>query len=213
MRTSTLLDANGTFTVPFFHGTSSLFLPDIYRFGLGGQDVVKENGWVQAFVDLFEFADRQLHDQPLWIDKRHNLLPIVEQGLTRDGNRHNYQHGETYICPEERVAARYGFSEGCELLHYIKNLIHLLQLKTGSLDCLNVLPRPLISILESEYQPLLFQVDGLSFHEVATENGDDKMETLDRYEKIRGTGQTAVDLTSWKLLKPIPVERLSVQQL
>jgi hypothetical protein len=39
------------------------------------------------------------------------------------------------------------------------------------------------------------------------------METLDRYQKIRGTGQTAVDLTSWKLLKPIPVERLSVRQL
>ncbi|NMT62793.1 hypothetical protein [Marinobacter orientalis] len=212
MESNELLDKNGTFKVPFFHGTSSLFLPHIHRHGLGGLNMVQENGWVEGYRDLYDFARKTIGHLDDWprIEIEYGL--VAEQGISRDGNRHNYRHGETYVTPEERMAAKYALDAGCELLSYAKNLIHILQIKTYSLDCLNVLPEQLVEILGQQYRPLLVQIDGLSFHDIATENGDDKLETLDRYQEIRGTGQGAVDLTNWKLLKPVPVQQLSVWQ-
>ncbi|SNC59518.1 hypothetical protein SAMN04487881_0072 [Marinobacter sp. es.048] len=116
MKSNELLDKNGTFKVPFFHGTSSLFLPHIHRHGLGGLNMVRDSGWIDAFGDLFEFAEKNIASMLGWARLRDHLLPILEQGLGNDCNRHHYRHGETCITSAEPIARQYAFPHGCELL-------------------------------------------------------------------------------------------------
>jgi hypothetical protein len=49
MKHNKLLDRKGNLRVPFYHGTSSLFIDSIRDAGLGGRNPVKVNHWAECF--------------------------------------------------------------------------------------------------------------------------------------------------------------------
>jgi hypothetical protein len=208
MKSSTLLDRKGNFRVAFYHGTSSLFADSIKELGLGGRNPVKTNGWAECFGELFRLADQKLSNHPNWQGGREKLLPIVEQGLTNDGLRFNFSHGETYITPHAMMAEQYGLKTGCEILDYIKNLSLYLHNKGHTQEVNRIVPMDLQQILIKSYQPILVKINGLRFRDIDTENGDDKWDVLHRYEGFLRTHQGEKDMTSWKLKSPIPVSQL-----
>ena len=208
MKSKKLIDSNGNVKVPFYHGTSSLFIPSIQEAGLGGRNPVNDNKWVESFGDLFELARQKLGDTPEWPKYRKSLGPIVEQGLSKDGNRHNYSHGETYISPNSSIAARYAMESGCEILYYLRSLSNDLALRGYGSDVQRVLPMNLQNTLHQTYRPFLVRISGLRFRDIDTENGDDKTTVLRQYEEFLRTNQGTTDMTSWKLITTIPKGQL-----
>tara|TARA_R100000306_G_scaffold45172_2_gene43167 strand:+ start:399 stop:1094 length:696 start_codon:yes stop_codon:yes gene_type:complete len=213
MKSSNLLDRKGNFRVAFYHGTSSLFADSIKELGLGGRDPVKTNGWAECFGELFRLADQKLSNHPKWQEGRENLLPIVEQGLSNDGLRFNFAHGETYITPHKMMAEQYGLQAGCEILDYIKTLSLYLHSKGQTLEVNRIVPVDLQQILIKSYRPILVKINGLRFRDIDTENGDDKWEVLYRYEEYLRTKQGEKDMTSWKLNSPVAVNKLEFYEL
>lgn len=213
MKSSKLLDCKGNLRKPFYHGTTSLFVESIRETGLGGRNPVKENGWVECFRNLFKLADQKLLDHAQWQEVRVKWLPIVEQGLSKEGFRFNFSHGETYISPDSKMAGQYALNAGCEILDYIKQLSLGLHKEGHTLDVNRIVPMNLQQTLIQTYRPVLVKINGLRFRDIDTENGDDRWAVLDRYEEFLRTKQGEMDMTSWKLKKSIPESQLEFYHL
>jgi len=213
MKHNKLLDRKGNLRVPFYHGTSSLFIDSIWDAGLGGRNPVKVNRWAECFGDLFKLADQKFSDQSRWQEGRVKLLPIVEQGLSRDNLRFNFSHGETYISPSSVMARQYAFPAGCEILDYIKGLSLHLHNEGHTADVHRIVPMDLQQTLIKTYRPVLVRISGLRFRDIDTENGDDKWTVLDRYEEFLRTREGEMDMTSWKLTTSIPHSQLEISHL
>ena len=140
------------------------------------------------------------------------MLPIVEQGLSRDGFRFNFSHGETYISPSSLMAQQYALHAGCEILDYIKRLSMHLHNEGHTADVNRIVPMDLQQTLMKTYCPVLVRISGLRFRDIDTENGDDKWAVLRRYEEFLRTSHGEMDITSWKLTTPIPHSQLEISQ-
>ena len=55
----TELVRNGIFVSPLYHGTTTLFVESIKKYGLGGMDIVKEWNLVKVYGELFNLAEEK----------------------------------------------------------------------------------------------------------------------------------------------------------
>jgi len=118
--------------IPLFHGTSSLFLDDIIRLGLGGLNPVIEWRILEFAQTIFPLVEQHLSQEERLIVKVGEFKLMVEQRSVAM----NFQHGDTYLSPSSATAVRYAVNKrvSSELLSYTLDFLQeLLRRKVSGL--------------------------------------------------------------------------------
>ena len=116
---------NGKFSVPLYHGTTSIFVDSIKDNGLGSIDPLDKIGAKSLMEALFELAEKQGWSDDNWLKYRNLLAPLVNQVRNPI---YNFQHGGVYLTYSQELAEKYAIENpfGCEYLQYLRVFIQLL---------------------------------------------------------------------------------------
>ena len=161
--------------IPFYHGTSMLFLPSIQSGGLGAKD------------PNVSFRTREMLDELAiarewnW-DVNPDLLTarsIIEQRVTSGG--FNFRHGSTYLSPSKTTAVRYALINrfGSELLSTTFCMFD--KLKAYDLHSAYGIIRKypeLLTLYGMPHQPLLVEALDIPIRNLRSECGDDPAHAL-----------------------------------
>ena len=199
---------------PLYHGTSTIFLESIKKYGLGGWDPIKEWRVLECAQKLLPLAEEYA--------SRSEVIKVhlgTTRAMVAQVNDHmNFQHGQVYLSPVESTAVRYATSKkkGSELVSRVVLLIEeltRLEVKAVITDLYREFPR-LVELQDIDAAPVLIKVDKLHQDCLLSEKGGAPDENL-RYirsaiPKWGSDWQSMCQQTNFRLLKPIAANDLTV---
>lgn len=201
----------GVFTIPLYHGTTSLFVDSIMQHGLGGEDPLLKYKVKEFMNELYVLAEKQKWEDEEWIEFRTQLQPIVFQKTLE--NVLNFKHGETYITPSLEVAIKYAKENpfGCEYLTYLRTFFAFLVsrdlkgLRELSID------QPVLKAWEAPNDPYLITLNNVEIENVIPETDQNLAVHIEEIDKLLAVGVHGPH--SFKLKKAITVDDLIVKRL
>jgi len=165
---------DGRLTFPLYHATSTLFRESILKRGLGGHDPIRELKVIELLRKLIEHEIFHPLKDGLWF----YLESMAKQKVT-DGA--NWQHGQVYLTTSRWTANNYSKHKyGSELITETLNLY----LKLGSPTCFTAEDFPVLNLLASDPQPVVFKLESVPVSILAGEKGNDVNEVVAVYEKF-----------------------------
>jgi len=206
---------NGTFRIPLYHGTCSLFVDSIQTFGLGGVNPVEKHDGIAFLKELLAAADEALGSDSDWNASRFAVQWMVEQVSFRDGS--NFQHGSTYLAPSRSSAVGYALTNrfGSELLTQAYRVYQLLAERRPQSPSFSQLQRyPLVSMFALAPQPVLVTANDVPLAAVGSEGGRSPEAALDTLRGMwRWFEKGVLVNANFRLLRPLPPDSLSVEYL
>lgn len=201
--------------IPVYHGTSTIFLDGIVRWGLGGRNPLGDLKFFDFVKDLFPLVEHHLSNDPDWMSRAQTFSYMTEQ---RTG-RVNFQHGDTYVSPSKATAIRYAANKryGSELITYSLDFLQeLLRRKIpGVADALYQRYPHVFGLLDISCSPLLIKISGLGPLDLLTENGRDAavsiQEVLNILTEPNNDAQVLLQQTNFRLRRPVPLSQLSIR--
>lgn len=200
--------------IPLYHGTSTIFVDGIIKFGLGGHNQLVEWKVFELAAILHPLVRDILSAESDWMVKAQSFGWMVEQ---RTGHV-NFQHGDTYLSPNSGTAVRYAANKkyGSEFLTYILDFLQELLRRNipGIADDLYRKYPQIFNLLDVSCAPLLVKVDNATIDELVAESGDDASETFNHIlTTLREQPDMAMVLlqqSNFRLKKTIPISRLTI---
>jgi len=207
-------DVDTLLPVPLYHGTSSLFLDGILKFGLGGRNPIAEWKVLEFARAIFPLVEEHLSHLDDFMARTASFRLMVEQKSAAM----NFQHGETYMSPAASTAVRYALNKRCgsELLTYTLDFLdELLRRKVPGVA--NELYRQYPQVyarLDFSPAPLLIKVEGLRASALRAESGSDPGATVERIIEILRDAPDLADgilqQSNFRLSRPVPAAALKV---
>ena len=201
--------------ISLYHGTSSLFLADIVKFGLGGRNPIVDWKVIEFAKAILPLAEEHLAQRPRYMAKVGSFRLMVEQ---KQGKM-NFQHGDTYLSPSELTAVRYASNKkyGSELLTYTLDFLEeLVRLKIEGVATELYQSYPeIFEKLDISPAPLLIRVDAVRTSDLLAEDGSDSAETVKRVcDAIQawtgGFAQQMLQQMNFRLRRPVAVGELRI---
>lgn len=206
----------------FYHGTSSLFLSSIVRYGLGGINPNIELKLLELLKFLYELSNDELSNDEDYIVIRDSTKAMAfQESLSilegKYKGSYNYNHNNIYLSFGIFRAMIYAVNSeyGSEILTRIIVLYRLLRKKRGQLvipSHLNVIN---IDIIEKQkFFPLLIGMSNINPLNLRTEYGEPAEKYFSIILKMREelnhkTFWERVQYYNFQLLKPIPAPQLT----
>ena len=206
----------------FYHGTSSLFLRSIHKYGLGGINPNKEWKLLELLVYLYEISESRLQGNKEYAKIRDSTKAMafqeqlsVEKGIYE--GTHNFNHKNIYLSYGEIRAVVYAVNNeyGSEILTRIITLYRLLKKARVGIDIPMRLDSIGIERIEKQhFFPLLIGIDNIDSSSLLTEYG----ESADKYFSIISELRNTLDYYSFwekmqrynfQSLSPISVSKLT----
>ena len=186
-------------TFPLYHGTSTLFLDDIKKEGLGGTNIVDKYDLITPLKKLHSIEKKYRED---W-----KYFDYIDDIIKQKSEGANFQHGQVYLSPSYRTAFRYATSNkyGSEILSIIIDLYHKVIERGISFEFENIFIK---SILDKEYSSILIEVSDIPVEYLLTENGESDVKY--DIEEILEYGAEECEQTNFRLSKVIPVEKFKI---
>jgi len=179
-----ILNSDGFFNRPLFHGTSSIFLPSIKKEGLGGVFPFHEKG-LELLTKLTDYADQYLGQDDDWQCQKLGIDKMLNQ---KSEESFNWQHGQVYVCMSRQTACNYATSNflGSELLTESYQIICLLKnkLKVDNLSP-DFLPSWFLDLIDSDPQPVLIEIKGIHIDRLQSEQGEEPFKVISRVNTWR----------------------------
>jgi len=108
---------------PLYHGTSSLFLDSIKKYGLGGRNIIEELGVIKTLKRVVQLAEQQLKNN----DNYSGLEWMYQNLVNQTSANQNWQHGQVYVSASKGLANQYALNPyGSELINETLRLYDLL---------------------------------------------------------------------------------------
>lgn len=204
--------------IPLFHGTSSLFLDDIIRLGLGGMNPVVEWKVLEFARTIYPLVEKHISQEEAFIVPAGEFRLMTEQASPSSGGL-NFQHGDTYLSPVSNTAVRYAVNKpiGSELLNC--TLVFLKELLRRKVPGVNAIagrsyPR-IFNLLNVSAAPCLIEVTSVRTEDLAAEDGGDATPTLDDIaETLQNFNQEDSDIVlqqcNFRLRRPVPASALRI---
>jgi hypothetical protein len=199
---------------PLYHGTSTIFLESIKKYGLGGWDPIKEWRVLECARLLLPIAEAHAeHSEVITnhIDTARKMVSQVNDGM-------NFQHGQVYLSPAELTAVRYATSKkkGSELISrvvlFIEELTRL-KVKAVTHDIYNEFPR-LVELQDIDSAPILIEVNQVKKDSLLSEKGASPDESIkfirSAITKFNSRWPMVCQQHNFRLLTPVPANELSV---
>lgn len=174
--------------IPLYHGTSSLFLGSIIKFGLGGRNPIADWKVLEFAKTILPLVEEHLAHRDDFKVKVGSFRFMVEQ----KSEAMNFQHGDTYLSPAASTAVRYAVNEryGSELLTYTLDFLEELRRQkiNGVSDTLYQRYPHIFEKLDISPAPLLIRIDGVPASALLAEDGSDAAATLKQvYDTIQSS--------------------------
>ena len=210
-----MLPVDDVIPFPLYHGTSTLFLDDIVRCGLGGKNPIAEWGVLGFVRELLPLVEAHLGDNPQLVQKIHSFGRMARQ----DVGGWNFQHGDTYLSPSSSTAIRYATNKrfGSELLTYaIDFLQELVQREMpGIRDRMYQRFPHMFRFLDISPAPILIEIPRLPYAAIAAdEHGRDPAESLAKlcrhWEQDVGIFEAVGQQSNFRLARLQPVSNLKI---
>ena len=155
--------------VTLYHGTSSIFLPSILEYGLGGINAVKEWGILDLAREIFPYVEENFKEDYQF----DTFKKMVNQEIL--SSAFNFQHGDVYVSASQMVAVGYTAKRnwGSELLTRILEFLQMLI----DFDCKIVKSdlykkyKPLYNFLRVHAAPLLVEIQNVDYEDLLNEDG------------------------------------------
>ncbi len=167
---------------PLYHGTSTLWLDSIKRFGLGGVFPFHDRA-LELLTQWQRFADDHLGDDDQWIVQRPGVLKMA----TQESSHLNWQHGQVYLSLSFTCAAGYAKNRlGSELLTECARIYEIsLSNSAVSKTFKKLIPDWFTGLVQTDARPLVISVQGLAMDRLTDEQGGDPRESLSLVESER----------------------------
>jgi hypothetical protein len=200
--------------IPLYHGTSSLFLDGIIKFGLGGRNPIVDWQVLDFAKAIYPLVEEHLSHTDAFMLKAGSFKLMVEQKSAAM----NFQHGETYLSPAASTAVRYAVNKkyGSELLTYTLDFLEeLLRRKiNGVADALFRRYPQIFEKLDISPAPLLIRIDGLPAKDLLAEDGSDAACVLnyvyDIIQKSPNDTEVLLQQCNFRLCRSVSVAELKL---
>lgn len=170
---------NGLFQIPLYHGTSTLFVDSINKFGLGGVNLIQQLRGNEFLKTLQIVADRAFRNDVEWQTSRFAVQWIADQ--ISFGDSGNFQHGETYLTPSRNSAISYALTNrfGSELITQAYRVYGFIKERGPELlEEQQLNQHPVTSLFESDAQPILIVAKNVPVVNVISEGGEPPDRTI-----------------------------------
>ena len=173
-----LVNEEGFLEIPLFHGTSSIFLNSIKKYGLGGKiktDLLLLEMLCDAHESLGTCNTWWLENS--WHYRDYFLTNTIIKGQS------NYKYGYLYLSPSRTTAEKYARNNdyGSELLTCtIEAYEQLIKIHPIKADYLVPNDHYLKSIVGKDRQAILIKVKNIKASSLKTERGVDVINQLDK---------------------------------
>ncbi len=196
---------------PLYHGTSTAFLEDIRKLGLGAKDPLAEIGLHGFVKDLLPIIDANLKGVAIYEARRQSFGYMAEQKSAAM----NFQHGQTYLSPSKKTAIRYAVDKryGSELLSYSLVFLQLLlDLEVPGVASELYQRHPAVfRFLDISPSPMLVRADHVPLDALMTENGKDTVSSIERLLQLSEKGGKHLEefgqQTNFRLISPLSVRQ------
>lgn len=200
---------NEKFSIPLYHGTTSIFIDSIKDHGLGSIDPLEKIGAKSLMKDVFELAEKQRWSDEAWLKHRTLLAPLVTQ---ERNEKFNFQHGGAYLTYSQDLAKKYAIDNpfGCEYLQYLRVFIQLL-LQRDVNEVTGYFQHPVFEYWQKPTDTYIITIDKIKLSDIEPELNVDLGRQIEEIESKVNQGQ--YDAQSFKLINPIPPENLIITKL
>ncbi|OIV41723.1 hypothetical protein [Flavobacterium johnsoniae] len=202
-----IIDNNGELRINLFHGTSSLFLDSILKYGLAGKDIIQEWRILELAQNVFSLSEKALKDSALFLKSGYSFKKMIEQDNT---GLFNFQHGQTYVSPSKGSAINYSLRNtyGSELLSYTITFLREL-VKEEIPNSLLTDFKHINDIMNLTPSPVLIEVSNVHSSSLLSEHGDDPQHN---FNNMAGFPENLFDALTqqinFRLIKATSVENL-----
>lgn len=210
----------------FYHGTSSIYLRSIKKYGLGGINPNIDYKLFELLRFMYELSELHLLDCEDYLLIRNTTKAMVFQETLeikdgKDKGIHNFRHKNIYLSYGEYRAVTYATSTeyGSEILTRIIDLYRLLKNKVGQITIPSSINVINISMVESrQYFPILIGIDFINPQYLRTESGEPAEESLLEILIMKNlldykTFGEWIQLHNFELLRPISQSELTFYKI
>jgi hypothetical protein len=209
----------------FFHGTSSVFINSILKFGLGGINPNYDNKNLDTLSKLFNLSEKNLMDKQEFLklyDTTKAMSLQAKLKVVRNGKEEllNFRHDGTYISLSVERAASYATLNkyGSEILCRIFNLMDLLDAYKIDYSKLDIPFEYLEQIKKSNHKPIIIHIKEVKEELLEKEDGKTAIESLNwlrsTYSTIsKGLKYEFFQSCNFKLLEPVTAINLEIYEV
>lgn len=169
--------------IPLYHGTSSLFLDEIFSKGLGARNPVVDLKVLEISQAIYKLSEEYISQSELFIKCSASFKKMVEQSQ----HGMNYKHGQSYLSPSKITACNYAIQNkyGSEIISYIFRFIEELILLDKHLitDLVSTYPEFFI-LRKLRTSPILLEVKKIPISNIEDEYGRNPQSNIEYLEKI-----------------------------
>ncbi len=208
-----MIDEEGNITIGLYHGTSSIFLPLIEKFGLGGFNIFEKFKLKELLRKNCDFLETNKEKSGWWQSNEFACKTMLDNRVTNGGM--NFRYGGVYVTPSKHTATRYAQSNryGSEYLTTVllayeavkdisKSMAEQIIQDHHELNCfINSNPKP---------NPILITISNVNKKDLSTERGNNLEEQL---EFIKSSDESMWQQSNFTISKVIPKSDLSVKSL
>lgn len=206
--------ANGRIlNIDLFHGTSSLFLDSIIKYGLGSVNPLEDLDVYNFSNEVYTLSVKHLKD--VIIPNR--LLNILGQMVSQENT--SYQHGSTYVSPSLKVACRYtaGNKYGSELLTYSMCFLEELIRHSVVTEDFRKKYQKIFNITNVNPTPILIKISNININNLLDEHGNDPThhlnelsENFTHWDGDMDSFQVDSMQTNFRLTQPVALTNFKV---
>jgi hypothetical protein len=211
----------------YYHGTSSIFLNSIIKFGLGGINPNIKYKNLELLKYLSKESERKISNKPEYLNVRNAILGMANQKSVEleisNGEKFiaNYEHSRIYVGMTLERALIYACDNkfGSEILEHCILLFKLLKKNDSNfhlppeLNLFNI-----EKYIDKEFKPILIEIDGINSEELETEFGKNGTEYIINLKKIlpnlsKTESIRKLAYSNFRLLKPIGIKRMKIYEV
>lgn len=207
-----------------YHGTNSLFLESIEKYGLGGINIVEHTNVLPLVKELNDLASLELENEYMdygWGLLRMTIGFICDQSA---GSQINWQHGEVYLSPSVYRAMGFAVENryGSELFTNLKYLIDFIDKHTDAKAQVHLAKYPAVKeLLYKEGRPIVLELTDLTPEDLLDEGGLPSnaffQETLHYLKTLsddeKNKKDNPLDIIGFRLKHPMPFKRIIVHEI
>ena len=200
------------FPLSLYHGTSTLFLPDILSLGLAAKNPLAELQVHELAQELAPLIRQHLSHTDMYAHRHDTWERMVNQW----SGAMNFQHGQTYLSPSISTAVRYAINNRCgsEFLTYAVDFLGLFIARDvpGVRDRLFRKFPNVFQLLDRSPAPVLLRVDDVPTGSLLAEDGgppDKNIEfVLQMLTEMPDLVQGILQQTNFRLCAPASLVQL-----
>jgi len=199
-----VLVKNGKLIIPLFHGTSSLFVESITKYGLGTRNPLEDLEILPFIKRLFSLAEELIPSDEWWCANKW----VVKRMMDQDPH---FRHGYPFLSPSRLTAVRYAINNpfGSEIISCGIKLYQTICKHHPKISFPVMIERsPVLQFIHRIHAPVLAEISQVDLSYLKGEKGENSKQLMKNLISIHSTiddecFKNFCQQTNFQLIKPL----------